>query len=360
LTYFAIYVNLNFIMVNKSRKNSFDISSKAKLLIKLREKGGEPQSGSALAQAIGVSRVAVWKGIQSLSGAGYPIETVDTGYFLNTKKAADFLYPWEFGERESLFRYFESTGSTMDRAREFAEKGIPAGTVITAEKQNAGRGRNGRIWASRQGGLFFTILDRPLLALADYTLPALILQIAVARTIGSVCGRQARLRWPNDIYVDQRKIAGVMTEVSGEGDRINWLSEGVGINVNNPAPSGKTTSCAELTGHTMSRSEILRSILDEVEKLKQRFNPGAVYAQGNRILAAEWNSMADCIGAKAAVVDSGFGEYGKETALSGGKNRVLARGIFAGIDPAGRCIIKSESGKGLYFNPGPVSVIFLT
>ena len=71
--------------------------------------------------------------------------------------------------------------------------------------------------------------------------------------------------------------------------------------------------------------------------------------------------MADCIGAKAAVVDSGYGEYRKETALSDNKNRVLARGIFAGIDPAGRCIIKSESGKGaLYFNPGPASVIFLT
>jgi len=71
------------------------------------------------------------------------------------------------------------------------------------------------------------------------------------------------------------------------------------------------------------------------------------YAQGNRYLAAEWNSLADCIGAKAAIVDS----------INNEKSRMLARGIFAGIDPAGRCIIKSH--ETLYFNPGPVSVMFL-
>jgi hypothetical protein len=81
-----------------------------------------------------------------------------------------------------------------------------------------------------------------------------------------------------------------------------------------------------------------------------------VYSQGNRALAAEWNSLAAGIGAQAAVIDAGFGETKMEAGWT--QNRVLARGVFAGVDPAGRCVIKNESGKGaLYFNPGPVSLL---
>jgi BirA family biotin operon repressor/biotin-[acetyl-CoA-carboxylase] ligase len=333
-------------MVNK-------LSTKARLLIALRTQAGEPLNGNRLAQDLGVSRVAVWKGIQALSAAGYAIETQGMGYALDTGKANDFLYPWEFGEKESKFRHFTSTGSTMDRAREFALQGLAAGTVITAERQSAGRGRNGNPWASRQGGLFCTILERPCIALADYCLPSIVIQIAAARAISSLCGKPASLRWPNDIYIDRRKIAGVMTELEGEGDMVSWLAIGIGINVNNTAPSGRAISCAELTGHAVSRSALLLAILDEVERVKKRTQSDKAYSQGNRLLAAEWNSMADHIGARAAVVPSG-----EVATFEKRKSRIFARGIFSGIDPAGRCIIKSESGnEALYFNPGPVSLV---
>jgi BirA family biotin operon repressor/biotin-[acetyl-CoA-carboxylase] ligase len=327
------------------------VSTKARLLMALREKAGEPVGGGALAQDLGVSRVAVWKGIQALSEAGYPVETAVSGYALDPGKANDFLYPWEFGEKEPLFRFINSTGSTMDTARELAAQGLDAG-VITAERQSAGRGRNGAAWASRQGGLYCTILERPGMALADYSLPAMLFQIAVARALTSVCGKPARLRWPNDVYIDRQKIAGVMTELEGEGDIINWLAIGIGINVNNAAPSGRAVSCVEILGHSVFRREVLLKIINEAERLKKKAMSGTAYSQGNRALAAEWNALADCIGAKAAVVDSAH-------APGESKGRVLARGIFAGIDPAGRCIIKSENGKGaLYFNPGRVSVVF--
>jgi BirA family biotin operon repressor/biotin-[acetyl-CoA-carboxylase] ligase len=334
------------------------LSTKARLLIELREKQGKHVSGSVLAKSLGISRVAVWKAVQSLTEAGYAIQTRETGYLLDPQKEKDFLYPWEFGQRESLFRYFENTGSTMGRAREFAVNGAPGGTVITAEKQSAGRGRNNRTWISRQGGLFFTILNRPSLAIADYILYSVVLQIAVVRTVSSVCGKQAYLRWPNDVYVDQRKIAGIITEISGEGDMISWISGGIGVNINNPVLSGKTVSCAEITGRPVSRREVLRKILEEIEFVTQRFSSGAAYAQGNRALAAEWNSMADCIGAKVAVLEPLGGE--REPNTTGKQGRILARGIFEGIDPAGHCILKTGNGSGyLYFNPGPVSMMFL-
>jgi BirA family biotin operon repressor/biotin-[acetyl-CoA-carboxylase] ligase len=332
------------------------LSSKARTLAHLREKQGAPVSGGALAKELGISRVAVWKTVQALTEAGYSIETGEAGYWLDPKKEKDFLYPWEFGEKETLFLHYKNTGSTMDRARELALKDTPGGTVITAEKQSAGRGRNGRTWVSRQGGLFFTILDRPLIAIADYTLLSLILQIAVARSVSAACGKQAYLRWPNDVYINRRKIAGITTEISGEGDLITWLSGGIGVNVNNPAPTAKTTSIVEITGHQASRRVILSKILDEIEEVKKSFASQAAYSQGSRALAAEWNNHADCVGAKAAV----FEPNNKNENSPGKPGRILARGIFAGIDPAGRCILQTEGKKGaLYFNQGSVSLAFL-
>jgi BirA family biotin operon repressor/biotin-[acetyl-CoA-carboxylase] ligase len=345
-------------MVNQHEKK---ISTKARLVMALREQAGRPMSGNVLASAIGISRVAVWKGVQSLLEAGYPIETSDSGYALDPAKPCDFLHPWEFGEQETMFRHYDKTGSTMDNARELASQGSSAWTVITAERQRAGRGRNGRTWASRQGGLFCTILERPNLTLADYQQAVMVYQIAVARALRHFCGKPVRLRWPNDIYIDRRKIAGVMAELEGEGDSVSWLATGIGVNVNNQTPSPKAASCAEIAGHPVSRRDLLLKILDEVEKIRGQTSSGMAYAQGNRLLAAEWNSLADCIGAKLAVIYSGFEDSYKSSASADSAGRILARGIFAGIDPAGRCIIKSANGKdALYFNPGPVSIVFLS
>jgi len=330
------------------------LSSKAHLLALLREKQGASTSGSVLANEMGISRVAVWKTVQSLTEAGYSIETGETGYSLDPENEKDFLYPWEFGENENMFFHFNNTESTMDRARELALRGAADGTVITAEKQSAGKGRSGRTWISKQGGLFFTILERPRMAISDYTLLSLIMQIAVVRVISSVCGKQAYLRWPNDVYINRRKIAGITSEISGEGNLISWLSAGIGVNINNPAPLARTTSCAEVTGRRLSRREILLSILDEIEKTEKKFASQAAYSQGNRALAAEWNSLADCIGAKAVI----FETENDDENLKEKTGKTLAKGVFTGIDPAGRCILKTEKDI-LYFNHGLVSLAFL-
>jgi BirA family biotin operon repressor/biotin-[acetyl-CoA-carboxylase] ligase len=324
------------------------LSSKAQLLVHLRDEQGGFVSGSKIAKELEITRVAVWKTVQSLVEAGYAIEASEAGYRLDPKKEKDFLYPWEFGQKEALFYHFNQTESTMDRARELALKGVPSGTIITAEKQTAGRGRVGRSWVSRPGGLFFTILETPNLAIADYTLLSLNVQIAVTRSLTAICGKRAYLRWPNDVYINRQKIAGIITELSGEGDMISWLSCGVGVNVNNQTPSAKTTSCAEVLGRHISRREVLLRILEEIDNVKKTIATTAAYSQGNRALATEWNSLCDCIGAKVAVFESAESKEG----------RILSRGVFSGIDPAGRCILKTDNGD-LYFNQGPVSLGFL-
>jgi BirA family biotin operon repressor/biotin-[acetyl-CoA-carboxylase] ligase len=337
-------------LVNKIKKSDTKLSTKAKLLMALRDQAGKPLSGGKLASDFGISRVGVWKGIQTLINAGYLIKTNDMGYFLDADITNDFLYPWEFGEREPMFRFFEKTTSTMDNVRDFASQGLAAGIVAVADTQSAGRGRNGRTWASRQGGLYCSFLDRPAIPLADYCMPAMLYQIAVARIVSSVCGKPAKLRWPNDIYIDGRKIAGIITELEAEGDMISWIATGIGVNVNNLSPSAKAVNCSEILRHAVSRRRLLTAIINEAEQLKKSAGPVMAYAQGNRYLSTEWNSLADCMGAKAAIVDS----------VNMEKGRMLARGIFAGIDPSGRCIIKSHNNSEvLYFNPGPVSIMFL-
>jgi len=338
------------------------MTSKAKLLIALREKQGEPVSGQVLAKEMGISRVAVWKAVQSLIEAGYSIETGEAGYLLDPKKEKDFLYPWEFGEKENLFNHYKNTPSTMDRAREAAlcigtKHGANSGSVFTAEKQSAGRGRNGRTWVSRQGGLFFSILERPRLTIADYTLLSLVMQIAVVRCITSICGKKAYLRWPNDIYINKKKIAGITTEIAGEGDLISWITSGIGVNINNGSPTPKSISCAEITGHFLSRKYVLDKILDEIENVKKTFASTAAYSQGNRALAAEWNSLSDCIGAKAAVFEPSAAVDNKDE-FNEKTGKVLSRGVFEGIDPKGRCILKTQDST-LYFNMGSVSLAFL-
>jgi BirA family biotin operon repressor/biotin-[acetyl-CoA-carboxylase] ligase len=353
LTIFKFYVNLSLMMVNKGKMGASRLSTKAKLLMALREQEGKTISGGKLASDFGISRVGVWKGIQALVSAGYFIKANDSGYSLEPDKNSDFLYPWEFGEKEGMFRFFESTTSTMDNARELASHGQTAGIVAVADTQSAGRGRNGRTWASRHGGLYCSFLDRPNIPLADYCMPSMLYQIAAARAISAVCGKQAKLRWPNDIYIDGLKIAGIITELEAEGDMINWIATGIGVNVNNLNPSAKTINCCEIVRHAVSRRALLTAIINEADQLKKSAGPAMAYTQGNRFLAAEWNAIADCIGAKAAIVDAV--NTSREP-----KNRLIARGVFAGIDPAGRCVIKSDNnGKTLYFNPGPVSVMIL-
>jgi len=341
-------------------KNGSTHSTKARLVEVLRDENGRPISGGKLATDLGISRVAVWKGIQSLIKAGYPVDTLESGYSLDPESPSDFLYPWEFGENESMFRYFENTGSTMDRMREYAVQGNVSGTVVIAGTQDAGKGRLGRSWVSEQGGLYFTVLERPVqvspMALTDYRLPLMLHQIAVARVLGSLCGKPARLRWPNDVYIGDRKIAGLMTELSGEGDSIRWLASGIGINVNNPAPMDGSVSCAELIGHPISRRELLLKIIDEARRIKRQMDYDKAYATGNQLLADEWNSMADRIGAGVSLMDLGSADG---TIRARKKRPPLAKGIFAGTDSVGKCVIRKENGEGIMcFNAGIASLVY--
>jgi BirA family biotin operon repressor/biotin-[acetyl-CoA-carboxylase] ligase len=323
-------------MVNQ---NNAGISVKAYILEQFRRQKGAFFTGEALAEALGVSRVAVWKAAKSLENAGYPIEGDEKGYrWIQGKEnliGDDFIYPWEFGEREKLFHHWVSTDSTMNRAAELAARQYPGGSVITAGEQTSGKGRNGRTWNSQKGGLFFTLLERPVLPVLEYSKLSMAAQIASAKAISRITGKRALLRWPNDIYVEGKKIAGVLTEFKAQGDKLDWITIGVGINVNNFAKS--SISVAELSGHPLSRREALLAVLDEWDKLKNADS----FELGKR-----WNSMAEGRGQKVLAVT------GKEK-----ENRPVEKGIFLGVDVLGRGILKNIKNEKRAFSPGAVSFL---
>ncbi len=246
----------------------------------------EPVSGETLSSTLGMSRVAVWRHVRSLSQLGYGIEVSRHGYLLSS--GTDRLLPWEFPRLASRIAWTAETDSTMEEARRLAERGTGGGTVLVAERQTSGRGRNGRGWSSGAGGIYATFLYR--LPFAAALMPRLTLAAAaaVAACLESLYGLHASLKWPNDVLLDGLKVAGVLTEAATQGDRLRWFAIGVGINVNN-APRGvpRAASLAR-AAKGVSRSALFEALCREVDaKMAKADSPS---------LTAEWNRRSATLG----------------------------------------------------------------
>jgi BirA family transcriptional regulator, biotin operon repressor / biotin---[acetyl-CoA-carboxylase] ligase len=130
-----------------------------------------------------------------------------------------------------------SLGSTLDRAHALAAVGTPGGTVVLALEQTAGRGRDGRTWHSPPGGLWLALVLRP--RAATLGIVSIRAGLVLADVVDELAGRPlARLKWPNDVLVGDRKLAGVLCEGRWQGDTLQWLAIGLGVNVANEIPSG--------------------------------------------------------------------------------------------------------------------------
>lgn len=166
---------------------------------------------------------------------------------------------------------YQQVGSTMDVAAELAEAGAPAGTVVVAEEQTAGRGRFDRVWVAPPGTcLLFTVIFRPDLAVAQR--PALSHQIAtyVRDAIAEVTPLRPEIKLPNDVMVAGRKLAGILCQTSIRGRQLDYLLVGIGLNVNLPPellPFDTATSLLAETGRTYDRSVLLDAILRRLEML---------------------------------------------------------------------------------------------
>ncbi|MDR3270381.1 MAG: biotin--[acetyl-CoA-carboxylase] ligase [Peptococcaceae bacterium] len=196
-------------------------------------------SGATLSHELNVSRTTVWKQMQQLLAAGYAIEaSTKKGYRLTSEvdrlspeEVRSGLASAEFG-RWNYF-YYPETDSTNARARDLAAQGYPEGTVVVAERQTAGRGRRGRRWYSPANkGIYLSIILRPKLPLKDIARISLVAAVAVAETLETELQLPARIKWPNDLFIGHKKIAGILAEAATDMDSIEYIVVGIGLNFN--------------------------------------------------------------------------------------------------------------------------------
>jgi len=223
-------------------------------------------SGQTLSAQLGISRVSVWKHIQKLQTLGYVIASSARGYRL--ENSPDVPYPWEFPGRDSAIIYHEELMSTMDTAKELARKGCPDFTTVIAGRQTGGRGRLKRKWLSDKGGLYFTMILRPDLSPVLSFRVSFAVSLTLAGILNEMFGVDVRLKWPNDLLVDERKLCGILSELEAEADRVAFVNVGVGINVNNDpaAIEPAATSLKAILGRDVSRKDILARFLDAFEQ----------------------------------------------------------------------------------------------
>ncbi len=223
-------------------------------------------SGELLSDRLGVSRVAVWKHIHGLRELGYDIQAGPGGYRL--EKDPDALFPWEFPGREDRVHYFDEIPSTMDVARDLARRGCPDFTVVAAGRQTQGRGRLQRTWQSAEGGLYVTLVLRPAIPPARAYRVNFAVSLVLAETLQACFGLDAKLKWPNDVLVDGKKISGMLSQMETEADTLAYLNIGLGVNVNNdPTPvEPGATSVRLLLSREVSRKKLLAELLDRIEE----------------------------------------------------------------------------------------------
>jgi len=173
--------------------------------------------------------------------------------------------------------YYPSVASTMDLAREEAEKGTVEGTVVVAGEQTGGKGRRNRVWLSPPGSLSLSLVLRP----AVTELPGLVMvgALAVVYAIKAVTGLSSSIKWPNDVLLNGKKVCGVLIESELRQDSVGYAVIGIGINVNlrladYPEIASTATSLSDELCRTVSRLVLMGKLLEEIERLYQEIPVG--------------------------------------------------------------------------------------
>ncbi|MFO7965962.1 MAG: biotin--[acetyl-CoA-carboxylase] ligase [Desulfobacterales bacterium] len=293
---------------------------KARILDILRQSGGVV-SGEAISAQCGISRVSIWKHINRLKELGYAIAATPNGYRL--EGTPDALFPWEFGRRADRIHYFEELPSTMDTARNLARKGCPEFTVVIAERQTKGRGRLTRTWISEKGGLYFSMILRPLLPPVLSFRINFAASLTLAKLLRKQYGVNASVKWPNDILVDGAKLSGMLSELEAETDRIHFINLGIGINVNNdPAPKEQEAiSLKRILRKPVHRRDILSCFLDEFENRLPQI--------GDDNIISEWKTYSGTLKKPVKVVTL------HET----------LQGVAEDVDDSGALILRQKDGS---------------
>lgn len=303
-------------------------------------------SGEALSQTMGVSRTAVWKAVNKLKDQGYEISSVRNKGYLIRKETSELVESSIKSHLPSntLFKkveIYETIDSTNAAAKRLWQGGVKEPALILGREQTAGKGRRGRTWSSPMDeGIFMSLLLMPDIDPMHASMLTLIAGLAVAHAIEKHTGLQAKIKWPNDLVVGDRKLCGILTEMSAEMDYVHHVVVGIGINVNQEVFDASivdmATSIRANCGQVVNRPELIGKVIEEFETLYNQF-----------LTYKDLSFMVDA--------------YNDACVNVGRELKVLSRsgetfGVGLGITESGTLQIRLKDGTITTVNAGEVSV----
>jgi BirA family biotin operon repressor/biotin-[acetyl-CoA-carboxylase] ligase len=248
---------------------------------------------------------------------------------LTAESIKKFLKAKNIGEPIYLF---EEVGSTNEVATELGRNGAIHGTVVISDSQTKGRGRLQRKWISPPGlNLYMSVVFRPKIDPSDAPLLTFVAAIAVYEAVKRQ-GATASIKWPNDVLIDKKKVAGMLTEMQSKGERVDFVVVGIGVNLNMTREIMEkemgevaeiATSIKEATGREIDRVRFIATLIDELEIWYQRF-----MSEGKALIIKEWTER--------------WGASNRRVRAMYDENTI--EGIATGVNESGHLVIKKDDG----------------
>lgn len=309
-----------------------ELSNEEMILSFLAEGGSDFISGATLSDKLGLSRTAVWKYVETLRKLGYTIEAQPArGYRL--LQVPDRLTPLEVSPLLSTrdlgrtLHHFEALPSTNVQAFELAQEGALHGEVVITEAQTAGKGRRGRAWVSPAGkNLAMSLILRPEIPPTRAPELTLVAAVALAETLKEA-GADAQIKWPNDVQLDGLKVAGILTELSADTERVHFIVLGIGVNLNTdasdfpPEVRELATSVAIARKQPVPRALFTAALLTKLEQWLDTWQE-----EGFAPVRQTWKSLSSILG-KEVLVRSDAKEL---------------RGVAEDIDESGALLVRID------------------
>lgn len=281
-------------------------------------------SGEDLSEVLHISRVAIWKHIKKIQSLGYKIESKQNlGYRLT--ETTTLLLPWEITDELKTKQigkkvyYFDSIDSTQNYATSMAKDENEFGTVILAETQTLGKGRLGRQWISPKGGIWLSVILRPNFDVYKITLIPFAVAVALHDAIQKTLKLKTELKWPNDLTLDGKKVAGIIIDASIESTRIESVVIGLGINfrVNPKEIESKIKQKGNFYGvNTLVKKDkvkpatLVKTFLEELEKILTELENNKT-----QLIIKQWTKNSSTIGKQITVTSTDSKTSGKAVGL---------------------------------------------
>ncbi|MBC2606368.1 biotin--[acetyl-CoA-carboxylase] ligase [Pelagicoccus albus] len=309
---------------------------------------GDFVSGSELAELIGVSRVSVWSYLEKLKAKGFEFEAVRSKGYRLTQMPSELneaLIQSRLQHAAADFQaiVLDEVDSTNSEAERRIANGDPTPFVVASRLQTQGRGRLGRVWHSPQNGnLYASFAFRPQVSPSQISLFTLWMGINICECINSICRTSCQIKWPNDLHVEGKKVAGILTEARMEADLVLNVVLGIGLNVNSDASTWPdelksiATSLNQVAGETFDINKLVSTLTGRIAIAYRKLLDGSHKAE----LKERWARYDSLLG--------------KNVALLQGDQRIS--GIASGIDSSGSLIIERADGSRYLARAGEVTI----